>query len=91
MQLFIRRRRRIPTEKNPKPSHKCVTRRRLTAQISHNTSNDHLLHAPLPQNLLQLSTLKSTVRVLLQNDIFAEAEIGVQIGHEFGFGSSVED
>lgn len=89
VQLGVGRGRGVRREENPEPLHKRVTRRRLAAEVCHHARHDHLLHAPLPQHLLEARALERAVGVLLQNDVVSGAE--VEAGHELGLTGAVED
>ena len=52
VQLQIRRGKRVGGGEDPKPPDESLTRRRLAAEVSHDTRDDHLLHTHLVQLLL---------------------------------------
>ena len=88
VQLQIRRGSRVGGEEDPKPPDESLTRRRLAAEVSHDTRDDHLLHTHLAQLLLQARVPERAVRVLPHHHVLRQP---LQLRHELRLRCPVHD
>ena len=79
VQLQIRRGSRIGGEEDLKPPDESLMRCRLTAKVSDDTCDDHLLHTHLALLLLQARVPECAVRVLPHHHVLQQL---LQLRHE---------